>query len=418
MPETKKKSKGKIALKVLLIIFCVIAVIAIITAVTNTIIKSQQLKYATSFTPIEYDDTRLVPEQDAEGYWTYTTDSDLRIVQLTDVHIGGGWMSYSKDRKAMDTVAALLKAEKPDLVIVVGDISYPVPFQSGTLNNKTAALEFAALMDTLDCYWTVTYGNHDTEAYSYYSREDLSELYMDEKYSKCIFEKGPDDIDGSGNSAILVKNTTGVITQVLFYIDSNTYTDGDILGIKWYYDNVHENQIAWYKQLVEEFTAQNKALGADMPKSLVFLHIPCDEYLEAFEEFRDNGYQDTEDVKYIDGIIGETGKLSYGPIHDDQLFETALELGSTQGFFCGHDHYNNISLEYKGIRLTYNLAVDYLAYIGIENKGSQRGCSVITVSPDGTFDVERVNYYKSGLGDESEITYQFEDVTYQYIEEE
>ncbi len=44
-----------------------------------------------------------------------------------------------------------------------------------------------------------------------------------------------------------------------------------------------------------------------------------------------------------------------------QTFERAVEIGSTKGIFCGHDHYNNISLEYKGIRLTYAMSIDYLA---------------------------------------------------------
>lgn len=413
----KKKSKGKKALKVILIILAVIAIIAAVTAAVNLFLRSSQLKFAASFEPIAYGDDRLVAEKDENGYYTFTTDGDLRIVQLTDVHIGGGWMSYAKDRAAMTTVAELLQTEKPDLVIVTGDVSYPVPFQAGTFNNKTGALEFAELMNTLGCYWTLVYGNHDTEAYSYYSRDDLSELYLDEKYTRCLFEKGPDDIYGAGNHIILVKNGKKVVTQALVCIDSNTYTDGDYFGIQWKYDNVHEDQIAWYKKSIEELTAQNKVLGADMPKSLIFMHIPTDEYKTAFTEFSENGCKDTDDVKYIDGIIGETKGLIYCPIHPDNLFETALELGSTQGFFCGHDHYNSLSLEYKGIRLSYDLSIDYLAYPGISKEGSQRGCTVITVSPDGSFDTERVNYYKSGIGNADNITYQFDGVTYQYIPE-
>lgn len=50
------------------------------------------------------------------------------------------------------------------------------------------------------------------------------------------------------------------------------------------------------------------------------------------------------------------------------MFDTALELGSTSGFFCGHDHYNNASIEYKGIRLTYGMSIDYLAMPGIEKE--------------------------------------------------
>ena len=60
------------------------------------------------------------------------------------------------------------------------------------------------------------------------------------------------------------------------------------------------------------------------------------------------------------------------------MFDTALELGSTSGFFCGHDHYNNASIEYKGIRLTYGMSIDYLAMPGIEKETKQRGAELIT----------------------------------------
>lgn len=46
-------------------------------------------------------------------------------------------MSFFKDRRAIDCVVRMVTAEQPDLVAVTGDIAYPVPFQSGTFNNKT-----------------------------------------------------------------------------------------------------------------------------------------------------------------------------------------------------------------------------------------------------------------------------------------
>ena len=76
------------------------------------------------------------------------------------------------------------------------------------------------------------------------------------------------------------------------------------------------------------------------------------------------------------------------------FFDRVLAIGSTQGIFFGHDHLNNISLTYKGVRLTYGYTIDYLAYSGIKNYGAQRGCTVITVSPDGSFDCWHENYYQ------------------------
>ena len=75
--------------------------------------------------------------------------------------------------------------------------------------------------------------------------------------------------------------------------------------------------------------------------------------------------------------------MVYCGIHPDQLFETMQELGSTDSTFCGHDHYNNFSLNYKGINLTYGYSIDYLAYVGIYKQGTQRGCTILEYDQNG-----------------------------------
>ena len=62
--------------------------------------------------------------------------------------------------------------------------------------------------------------------------------------------------------------------------------------------------------------------------------------------------------------------------------------------FCGHDHYNNFDSIYKGVHLTYGMSVDYLAYPGIYREGTQRGCTVLTFAPDGTYARQTENYYQ------------------------
>ena len=103
------------------------------TPLTEEIVK-QNFDYAQSFDKVVYEN-QLVPTEDADG-WVFETDRALKIVQLTDIHIGGGSMSIDKDKKAMNAVAAMLTYEKPDLVVLTGDMAYPVPFQAGTFNNS------------------------------------------------------------------------------------------------------------------------------------------------------------------------------------------------------------------------------------------------------------------------------------------
>lgn len=385
-PQQKRKIAGKVLLGILIALLCIIA---IFTAI-NTICVASCKNYIKSINPVSYS-SQLTPEE-KNGYTTFVTDNDFRVMQLSDVHIGAGFMSVKKDNQAINAVAAMVAEEKPDLVIVTGDIAYPVPFQAGTFNNKTGAVIFASLMEKLGMYWCPAFGNHDTEAYSYFSREDISELYSNrQKYPHCLFQSEPKDVDGYGNYIVNVQTSKGEITQSFVMLDSHSYIDNDYFGIMWKYDCVHKNQVEWYEQQIKVLTKIN---NNKTPKSLMFFHMPPQEMLTAYNEYKENGYKDTDDSKYIGGKAGEKNLVVYPSEKNYGLFDKCLELGSTKGIFFGHDHLNNFTMLYKGIQLTYDYTVDYLAYVGINKYGTQRGCTMITTKPDGSFVSKAENYYQ------------------------
>ena len=396
----KKKAIFK---KILLGLLIVAVVLAVATAVTNFAMYKSHLKRIAEYSPVNNPEA-IVPVEDENGEFTFVTDRELKILHMTDVHFGGGWMSFNKDRMSINAVATMIQTEKPDLVVVTGDIAYPVPFQAGTFNNKTSAMMFITLMEQLEVPWTVTFGNHDTESYSYYSREKVSGFYADESLKYCLFSKGPEDIDGYGNHVIHVKNTAGVITQELIFMDSHSYTDGDIFGLFWKYDNIKQSQVDWYKDVITDAQKNNPDV-----KSLLFFHIPLVEYRDAYDELLANDKKATANAEIIAGKVGEKDPYVYCGMHEDNLFETILELGSTQATFCGHDHLNNIVMRYKGVDLTYGMSVDYLAYVGISKQGTQRGCTVIMVNPDGSYTQSFENYYQ----DKYDPLYPKEEVTFE-----
>ena len=388
--------KGKIFLKIVGIILAVVVLFFAVTSLITTVGKNSNMKKIESFEQVKIEN-RIVPVEDENGYWTFITDRDFKVVQLTDVHIGAGFMSHGKDLKALNAVAAMVTAEKPDLVIVTGDIAYPVPPQAGTDDNLASAKMFANLMEKLGVYWTVTFGNHDTEIYSDYDRAEIADFYENGGFRYCLFKSGPEDVDGYGNNIINIKNSKGEITQSIFTFDSHSYLRHDILGFGHGYENIRESQVEWYRNCVEELTAYNKSvsdLKNPVPSSTAFFHIPLTEYQDAWYEYVKNDFKDTENVKFLHGVAGEGGIIVFPGEGEDELFETMLELGSTKGVFCGHDHENNFSIEYKGIQLSYGMSIDYLAYIGISRVGAQRGCKVITYSPDGSFTSQNENYYQ------------------------
>ena len=369
-----------------------LSVITSVALLFTPVTEAQNLTnyaYAKSFGQVDYDTDRLVPTEDADG-WVFNTDRPLKVVQLTDIHIGGGVLSKAFDRQAMNAVAAMLKYEKPDLVVLTGDMVYPIPFQGATLNNKVSTKVLITLLETLGVYYAPLFGNHDTEAYSTHTRDQIGDVWSDDSLEYSLFKKGPEDVDGVGNYIIKVRNNEGIVKNALFCMDSNDYRKDDLLGVTGNYDNFHDNQIEWYKSKVNEIDAYNKAINPaeTMFTSLAFFHIPLEEFGIAWEEYKANG--NTENVTYIEGEHRE--RTCCSPFADE-FFETVLELGSTKALFCGHDHVNNGTVEYKGVKLVYGMSIDYLAYVTTAFTGYQRGCTVVTVDGD-EIEVSHENYYQ------------------------
>ena len=394
--------------KLLIILGCILLAIGILLAgigVANKINEEDMHKYIDSFTAVEYEN-QLKPEFDEDGVAYFVTDEDFKVLQLTDIHIGGGILSAEKDKKAINAVAAMITAEKPDLVVLTGDMAATYP-HAGTLNNRYSHEYIIRLMENLGVYWTVTFGNHDSEIYNSLDRSEVAELYEDESLEYCLFDRGPEDIFGECNHVINVKNSVGYITQSLIMMDSNSYTDEDPLGLRWIYDNIHADQIEWYENTIKSLNEYNKNLLDSIPESerpenienyntvqsLLFIHIPLMETRNAYNEYLNAG-GDTENVKYISGKIGESDPYVYCSMEEEQMFETILALDSTKAVFYGHDHLNNAVMDYKGVLLTYSFSVDYFAYSGIDKIGSQRGCTVINCHPDTTFEIIHENYYQ------------------------
>ena len=382
-------------MKIISFVLGIVTTISMSMSSLTALVNRSNFSVASSFDTVSYEE-QLVPQKDSDGWWTFTSDRPLKVVQFTDVHIGGGIFSVKKDKKALNAVAAMITAEKPDLVVLTGDNVYPVPFQSGTFNNGISTDVVITLLEKLGVYYTVCFGNHDSEIYSDYTREQIADKYANPELKYSLFQKGPEDVDGFGNQIIKVKNSKGIVTNAFYVLDSHDYVQSDILGIRGQYDNIHENQVEWYKESVLAIDAANKAIDPTCPmfSSLMFFHIPLKEYEDAWKEYKANGSKDTENVKYLGGGYYEDNEKVCCGVGDDNLFETIVELGSTKGIFCGHDHVNNAQLEYKGIRLVYGMSIDYLAYLGIDKKGAQRGCTVISIDENGNLSVSLESYYQ------------------------
>jgi len=365
-----------------------IAVVLIVSILSSAFALMNRENYYTqpyiNSLPVVEHNINTIEYDDETGVYTITAEKDdFKILHLTDIHLGGSLFSYSKDLKALTACYNLIEYTHPDLVIVTGDVCYPVGAMSMSFNNSAPVYQFASFMRNLGIPWAFTYGNHDTESIASLSQTALNDVFMNLSYKASrtlLYPYVQPDITGRSNQMIKLKNSDGTLNMGLFLIDSNAYIGNVFNSV---YDYIHDDQVEWYAEKVQELNDE----AGHLVNSLAFFHIPLQEYRTANLLYLDN----SDEVTYF---FGENKERVEGGVccseYPSKFFDTALELGSTTGMFCGHDHYNNMSLEYKGIRLTYGMSIDYLAMPGIENRYKQRGAELITVHNDSTWDLEQI----------------------------
>lgn len=361
----------------------IVSVLAVVLSVTYMRRETYYLQGYINKLPRLSQNTVPISYRDADGVFElYMQNDEFRILQLTDIHLGGSLTSIRKDKMALEAVYREIEYTKPDLVIVTGDMTFPLGIMSMSLNNGSSVSQFAAFMRNLNIPWAFTFGNHDTEVMASLTADGLCELYRSLSFKTSgtlLYPYVQPDITGRNNQLIELYNSDGSLNTALFLIDSNAYTGRSIND----YDYIHDDQVDWYESEVKRM---RESEGRDIP-SMAFFHIPLQEYREAYELYMAGSdevayFFGSNDEEMIDNVCCSD--------YPSRIFGKMTELGSTKALFCGHDHYNNMSLEYRGIRLTYGMSIDYLVMPGIDKSNKQRGGTLITIYEDSTFDIRQI----------------------------
>ena len=415
--EEIKKARRKRWLIVLLVIVAVIGLLHIADRVCCNLLD----KYVKGFDAVDYSGTsRSLPVyNEEEGHYSFSSKDGLKIMMLTDIHLGGGRWTYKTDRKAIYEIITMLQNVKPDLVVLCGDNIFacpgPIYNGGGNLDNKLVSKVILELFEHEGVYFTTVFGNHDTEVFDLCGRQKLAELYESEKYTYCIFEQEFTDEDAEipsvTNQIISVKNAEGGTNKLLLFMDTNAYVDKSIKAVlDWNYDVIHQAQVDWAKEEIRALSDREGYPGRTCIDTVAFMHIPVGEYQEAYKELELNGFRDTENTEYIEGVwdekvddtlgiriwFGGCSRFTDAPVEADTFFETLGPegVGALEAVFCGHDHTNNVAVRYMGVTLAYGMSMDNTAYDDIALSGLQRGCTVIEIDEDGTMTWEYKNAYK------------------------
>ncbi len=415
--EEIKKARRKRWLIVLLVIVAVIGLMHIADRVCCNLL----VKYIKDFEAVDYSGTsRSLPVyNEEEGHYSFSSKDGLKIMMLTDIHLGGGRWTYKTDRKAVYEIITMLQNVKPDLVVLCGDNIFacpgPIYNGGGNLDNKLVSKVILELFEHEGVYFTTVFGNHDTEVFDLCGRQKLADLYESDKYAYCIFKQEFTDEDAEipsvTNQIISVKNADGGTNKLLLFMDTNAYVDKSIKAVlDWNYDVIHQAQVDWAKEEIRALSDREGYPGRTCIDTVAFMHIPVGEYQEAYKELDLNGFRDTENTEYIEGVwdekvddtlgiriwFGGCSRFTDAPVEADTFFETLGPegVGALEAVFCGHDHTNNVAVRYMGVTLAYGMSMDNTAYDDIALSGLQRGCTVIDIDEDGTMTWEYKNAYK------------------------
>ncbi len=242
----------------------------------------------------------------------------FKIVQITDLHYKLG---VKASEQGLACVREMVQTEKPDLVVVTGDIIYSAPADS----TLSVVLKTFAQLGVPFC---MTFGNHD-----YDFKTPAVALYNQmQKTPNCVMPV----LQGKNTDYSLpILSSNGKRTAaVLYCIDThNKPAIGGIGGYQW----ISHNQITWYRQRSMVYKQKNG--GRPVP-SLAFLHIPLPEFNYATDN--------TQCPMY-----GSRLEKAYSPSLNSGMFASIKEMGDIMGVFCGHDHDNDYAVSYFNVLLAH-----------------------------------------------------------------
>lgn len=270
-------------------------------------------------------------------------DGTFSLVQLTDLHWKNGEATDLATRRTIETV---LDAERPDLVVLTGDI-----LAGGGCKDPARGLhEVLAPIVERGLSWAGVFGNHDDEGSL--DRRALLDVMM--RIPGCLSRPGPEDVPGVGNFHLEIAGPNGKLAWTLYFLDSNAYAKPPLEGYAW----VDAGQIAHLKATASSLTARHGPRPA-----LAFFHIPTPEWDEVWR------------TQVCYGVKHE--RVCAPPLNSG-LFAAMVDIGDVLGAFVGHDHVNDYIGTLHGVALGYGRATGHSTY---GREGMPRGARVFRLHP-------------------------------------
>lgn len=256
----------------------------------------------------------------------FNSEGEFKIVQLTDLHYNS---AAETSHESLRTIGRILDEERPDLVVITGDVVIAEPMQKGW--DEVLAPIIARRLP-----YAVVLGNHDQE--QSWSRSQIIDYVARKPFSLTL--RGSKKLTGAGNYIINVYGKSGKgdgesggktgnrARTRLFMMDSGDYSPFG--GYGWF----GCEQVEWFRK---EAARVEGGKGGNIAPIFAFFHIPLHEFALLKPEETVGTHVEEECI----------AKLNSG------MFAAMVESGNVGGVFVGHDHNNDYIGNVHGIWLAY-----------------------------------------------------------------
>ncbi|KAF2814524.1 Metallo-dependent phosphatase [Mytilinidion resinicola] len=256
-------------------------------------------------------------------------DGKFKIMQVSDLHLSTGlgvcrdanpktkeFAKCDADPRTLEFVAKVIVDEKPDMVVLSGDI---VNGETAP-DAQTALFKIAELLAKHHIPYATIWGNHDDTGSL--PRDALMSLIESLPFS--LAQSGSNTIEGIGNYYVEVlahgNNKHSALT--LYFLDTHSGSPDERLYPG--YDWLKPKQIQWFKDTAQTLKKSNQHKAyTHIHLDMAFIHIPLPEYMDQKNE-----------------IVGKWGETPMAPRFNTHFKDALVEEG-VKAVSAGHDHVND-----------------------------------------------------------------------------
>lgn len=287
----------------------------------------------------------------------FRPDGTFKVIQFNDTQD-----DEQTDRRTVELMEKALDAEKPDFVVINGDV---INGACDTELEVQQALNHVVLpMETRQIPWAVTFGNHDEDSAARSGMTEAKMLAFLQSYAFNVNADNTPGVTGTSNTQLLVKSAQSKNPAFgLWLIDTGRYAPDSINGQDFSgypdWDWVRMDQISWYR---DQSAATEAKYGRKIP-SLMWGHIALHEHRNMwFASIDSRTPADHARALTKHKIVGERNEDECPGPFNSGLFSAFLERGDVMGYFVGHDHVNSYVGNYYGVQLGYAPGSGFGAY--------------------------------------------------------